>query len=78
MSPESRGKLRAEADLIARFAEVYRQKFTRLIDQMNHQPDSSLNTASLKLCVEAVDMMLFTQRQLAHALCELSTLRKAA
>lgn len=78
MSPESRGKLLAEADLISRFAESYRRKFSFLIDKMNHRPDPSLDTASIKLCVEAVDMMLATQKQLANALCELSSFRKAA
>ena len=78
MSPESRGKLLAEADLISRFAESYRRKFSSLIDRMNHHPDPNLDTLSLKLCVEAVDMMLTTQKQLAHALCELSVTAKAA
>ena len=78
MSPESRGRLLAEADLISRFAESYRRKFSHLIDRMNHHPDPSLDTDSIKLCVEAVDMMLTTQKQLANALCELSTVRKAA
>lgn len=78
MSPESRGKLLAEADLISRFAESYRRKFSHLIDRMNHQPDPALDTQSLKLCVEAVDMILTTQNKLATALCELSTPRKAA
>jgi len=78
MSPESRGKLIAEADLISRFAESYRRKFSTLIDRMNHHPDPNLDTVSLKLCVEAVDMMLATQKHLANALCELSIARKAA
>lgn len=72
MSPESRGKLRVEADLIARFAESYRRKFSSMIDQMNRTSDPQIDLASLRLCVEAVDMMLTTQKQLAKALVEMS------
>lgn len=72
MSPEIRGKLLAEADLISRFAESYRRKFSCMIDQMNHKRDASLDLASLRLCVEAVDMMLSTQKQLAKAMYEMS------
>ena len=78
MSPETRGKLQAEADLIGRFAETYRRKFSTLIERMNHRSDPHVDVASLKLCVEAVDMMLATQTQIANALCEISNAKIAA
>jgi hypothetical protein len=90
MSPELRIEIRREADLIARFAESYRRRFSELIDQMNHPHPSvsriggvetSAEAISLRLCVEAVDMMLATQQQLARAIDAISAdlgIRKAA
>lgn len=70
------GQLRDEVDLISRFAESYRRKFSALIEQMNHPHDPSTDMASLRLCVEAVDMMLASQKQLAVALYDMT--RRAA
>ena len=69
MSPSD---LRQEVDLITRFTESYRRKFSSMIDRMNHETDPATDLASLRLCVEAVDMMLSSQRQLCKALSEIS------
>ena len=66
------GKLRDEVDLISRFTETYRRRFSSLIDRMNGGPDPATDLASLRLCVEAVDMMLASQKQLCNALAEIS------
>jgi phosphoenolpyruvate carboxylase len=72
MSKQLSGKMREEVDLIARFAETYRRRFSNLIDRMNQTADPATELASLRLCVEAVDMMLSNQKQLAKALCEMT------
>lgn len=66
------GRLREEVDLISRFTESYRRKFSDMIDRMNHDTDRANDGASLRLCVEAVDMMLSSQKQLCRALAEIS------
>ena len=68
----SRDKLRQEVDLITRFTETYRRKFSSMIDRLNGQTDPATDLASLRLCVEAVDMMLSSQKQLCKALSEMS------
>jgi hypothetical protein len=68
MSPHARRQLRREVDLIGTFAESYRRKFSTLIDRMNRHADPSTALASMRLCVEAVDMMLSSQTELARAL----------
>jgi hypothetical protein len=84
MSPQERQRIRHEADLIGRVAEYYRARFGRLIDRMNHPPvpsdprpvtGSASDLACLRLCVEAVDMMLASQDQLARAVRELTAER---
>src|SRR5689334_18493204 len=73
MSPTTRRQLQQEVDLIGRFAESYRRKFSALIDRLNHSPTSqSTDLASLRLCVEAVDMMLSNQTELARVLRDLA------
>jgi hypothetical protein len=87
MTPHARQQLRQEVDLIGRFAETYRRKFSALIERLNNRPDSSADVASLRLCVEAVDMMLANQSELVRVIQELtaetsdpsqSSVRKAA
>ena len=65
------GRLREEADLIARFTESYRRRFSSMIDQMNRGDSAAVDMAGLRLCVEAVDMMLASQKQLCKALSEI-------
>jgi len=72
MSPATHRQLRQEVDLIGRFAESYRRKLSLLIDRLNRGADPSIDLASLRLCVEAVDMMLSSQTELARVLRELA------
>ena len=62
-----------EADLIDRFARGYRTKFAHLIDQLNSPCVKITDMQCLRLCVEAVDLMLDNQSRLAQAVKRLST-----
>ena len=64
--------IRREADLIGRVAAYYRSRFGELIERMNRQGDVASDLASIRLCVEAVDMMLASQGKIAQALGEMS------
>lgn len=77
MPPHVRRHLIQEVDLIGRFADSYRRKFASMIDRMNHAPNQHETTdlASLRLCVEAVDMMLSNQSELARVLRDLTEAR---
>src|SRR5687768_14276223 len=79
MSPQHRRQIRQEVDLIQRFADSYRRKFADLIDRMNRATTATTGPEvarpdlnCLKLCVEAVDMMLATHHRLAAAVARLS------
>ncbi|HVT88487.1 MAG TPA: hypothetical protein VHD56_06515 [Tepidisphaeraceae bacterium] len=78
MSEGARQQIKQEVDLITRFAESYRRKFASLIDRMNRAPDSVSDLASLRLCVEAVDMILSNQSELARALSQMTESRAKA
>ncbi|HWB53024.1 MAG TPA: hypothetical protein VG722_02490 [Tepidisphaeraceae bacterium] len=65
--------LRQEAELIERFARGYRAKFAHLIDQLNGPSDKISDMQCLRLCVEAVDIMLDNQCRLADAVRRLSS-----
>jgi hypothetical protein len=67
MSPASQANLHEEIDLIQRFAVSYRRKLADVIDRMNRGQG---DVQCMKLCVEAVDMMLESQNHLAQALLE--------
>jgi hypothetical protein len=79
MAPDLSERIRDEMDLVARFAESYRRRLFVYIDRLNHpdgsgarqRPDAATD-AGLRLCVEAVDMILETQGQLAKALSQLT------
>ena len=81
MAPDLSERIRDEMDLVARFAESYRRRLFVYIDRLNH-PDAGAprraaavnpsTDAGLRLCVEAVDMILETQGQLAKALSQLT------
>lgn len=56
-----------------------------MIDRLNHPHDPAADMASLRLCVEAVDVMLSNQAELVRVLRQLTdtemptpTLRRAA
>lgn len=71
MAPDLSERIRDEMDLVARFAESYRRRLFVYIDQLNHHRSDGAD-AGLRLCVEAVDMILETQGQLAKALSQLT------
>jgi len=78
MSPHVRRQLRQEVDLIGRFAESYRRKFSAVIDRLNQNTEATLDQASLRLCVETVDMMLSNQSELTRVLSQLAEIRESA
>jgi hypothetical protein len=71
MSPLQAQRLRQEMDLMDRFSQSYRRKFAVLIKQLN-QPGATSDLKSLRLCIEAVDMMLASHAQVASSLRELT------
>jgi hypothetical protein len=62
-----------EADLIERFAHGYRAKIASLIDQLNGPYTPITDLQCLRLCVEAVDVMLENQCRLADAVKRLNS-----
>ena len=72
MSAQMNGKLRDEVILISRFTDNYRRRFSSMIDRMNRGDNPATDMASLRLCIEAVDMMLASQKQLCRALSEMA------
>ena len=70
-------RLRQEVDLMERFTQSYRRKIAVLIERLNGSPASTATPAPsdlqcLRLCVEAVDMMLASQTQVAQSLREIA------
>ena len=64
-----------EAEVIERFARNYRQRFGQLIEQLNRAPQSAMNSQCMRLCVEAIDMVLSSQDQMAQAIRRLDRSR---
>ena len=64
-------RLRQEVDLMERFAQSYRRKVGDLIARLNGDQTPS-DLQCVRLCVEAVDMMLASQTQMAQTLRELA------
>ncbi len=75
MSPQQRAQLRQEVELIGRFAESYHKKMAQVIGKLNGCASVAIqpSDAPMRLCVEAVDMMLATQQQLARALWQITS-----
>ena len=73
MSHESRRRIREDLELIERFAHAYRERFSSLISELNHAPTPQTASEGLRLCVEALNMVLHTQDSLTFALKELAT-----
>jgi hypothetical protein len=78
LSPEASRRLREEAALVERFVECYGRRFDALIRRLNAtpraaDPQGGPDAQSLRLCVEAVSMMLVTHGQMARALRHLGT-----
>lgn len=75
MSPEKR--LQQEADLIESFTQTYRLKFQELIDRLNHGDSGASDLQCVRLCVEAVNMMLASQSQVARTLRQIAPAQAA-
>jgi hypothetical protein len=71
MSACATQRLRQEVDLMERFSESYRRKFADLIGRLNRSEPTS-DHQCMRLCVEAVDMMLASQSQVAQSLREIT------
>ncbi len=78
MSPQNRQAIRKEADLTERVVEYYRRLFTGLITRMNREPTVRSDIECMRMCVEAVDMMLENQGRMTRALRELTDDRDEA
>jgi hypothetical protein len=66
-------RLRQEVDLMNRFTQSYRRKFAVLIDRLNgSDADPRSDLQCVRLCIEAVDMMLASQSQVAQSLREMT------
>ncbi|MGE5612287.1 MAG: hypothetical protein ACM359_23770 [Bacillota bacterium] len=72
MSPSVRQQIQQDLDLIERFAQSYQVQFADLIRQLNHEPTPQTGWQCLRLCVEATNMMLGTQKQLVATLREMN------
>jgi hypothetical protein len=71
MATPASQRLRQEVDLLERFSQSYRRKFAEVIARLNaaHAPT---DLQCVRLCVEAVDMMLASHSQMARSLRELT------
>jgi hypothetical protein len=89
---EAGRRLREEAALVERFVECYRRQFDAIIRRLNessraasvnaghagHARQADPSGQSLRLCVEAVSMMLATHGQMARALRQVALPTTAA
>jgi hypothetical protein len=73
MATQTAPTIDQEAELMERFARGYRAKFAHLIDQLNGPSEKISDMQCLRLCVEAVDVMLENQCRLADAVRRLSS-----
>jgi hypothetical protein len=72
MSHQMRRRILHEAEIIERFAQTYSGKFDTLIQRLNTSTTpASVDGQSLRLCVEAMNMVVSMQGQLARALVDL-------
>jgi hypothetical protein len=83
LPPEAGVRLRQEAALVERFVECYRGQFDALIRRLNETTRTCPGRGdpaadSVRLCVEAVNMMLATHGQMARALRQLGLPQEAA
>jgi hypothetical protein len=73
MSTILRRRIQQEVELIQRFTGSYSKQFDEMINRLNITPDSPAPDGQcLRLCVEAVNMVLSMQGQLALVLDEIS------
>jgi hypothetical protein len=71
MPAEMRERMLQEAAVAARFTEIYRRQFAALIERLNGNLNGPPDRDGLRLCIEAVDMMLATQTYLTQAIAQL-------
>jgi hypothetical protein len=64
--------MKREVDLIQRFTGAYRKRFAQLIERLNGSGPAASDLQCLRLCVEAVDMILCSQSQLAEAISQIA------
>lgn len=70
-----------DTEVIRRFARSYRRQFNDLIEQLNKAPHGTIDSRCVRLCVEAMDMVLLTQDRMAQVLRRLDdprAIRQAA
>ncbi|MGA2582213.1 MAG: hypothetical protein ABSG31_02955 [Tepidisphaeraceae bacterium] len=73
MSTTLRRRIQQEVELIQRFTGSYSKQFDEMINRLNVTPDAPPPDGQcLRLCVEAVNMVLSMQGQLAQVLDEIS------
>ena len=73
MSTTLRRRIQQEVELIQRFTGSYSKQFDEMINRLNVAPDAPAPDGQcLRLCVEAVNMVLSMQGQLAQVLDEIS------
>jgi hypothetical protein len=77
MPEHIRNRMLQEAELASRFSEMYRRLFAELIARLNGNLQQPADRNGLRLCIEAVDMMLATQSYLTRAIIELSSTAEA-
>lgn len=64
-----------DTEVIRRFALSYRRQFSDLIEQLNKAPRGTIDSRCVRLCVEAMDMVLLTQDRMAQVLRRLDAPR---
>jgi hypothetical protein len=67
MPTDTSERLREEANLVERFTQTYRMKFAELIERLNTDSAPS-DLQCVRMCVEAVNMMLDSQTHMARTL----------
>ena len=73
MSPQVRLRLRQEVDLIDRFTQTYRQQFCELVKELNSAaPGADAMQRSVRLGIEAINVLLSIQSHLAESLRQIS------
>jgi hypothetical protein len=72
MSPSVRRQVRQGFDVVERSSARYCREFASLMRKLNADPTPQTGRRLLRLCVEAVNMHLDTQKQLAVALRSMS------
>ena len=71
MPEHIRDQMLQEAELATRFSDMYRRQFAELIERLNRNLHQPTDRDGLRLCIEAVDMMLATQSYLTKAIVQL-------